>query len=623
MLGNIFRVLISVRAKLFFGFLTMTLIICLLGGYAYVALGTASKTVESTFDRPLMAVNFSRSASQVFSDLEIERLRQSQDGRVDPKSMTALVTTFKADLDVAKSRSIAPRAKRFFTQIETDLATWERLSLLTRSANTDAEMRRIAGDIANNLDIIVELQTNQTYRAREASLAQMAKVNTYSLWAAAAAILLTLILSAWIAITIINPLKAAAIAARKISAGNFNAKIPKGGEDETGALLKTMAVMQANIAQQMGQEQNLRTLAQDRLTDSLANSRDAILLANKDGEIIVANPQVGVMFPAFKNVNLVGQPYAQYFHPSGQPRAMDCRFLEDAREIAFSDGRWTRVNSSETQEGGNLYIWTDITQDKARSRSLLEAKEQAEAADKAKSLFLAAMSHELRTPLNAVIGFSDILQKYNEGEDGNAEHAELAEIISKSGAHLLNIVKDVLTIADGGHQDDLVSKFAPVNVADVIDFCVSTISVEAESKDVSVIWQRPEQELYVSGDALRLQQLVLNLLSNAVKFNGEGGTVKIQARLHGGQHVRIDVIDNGIGIENTHLSKIVEPFAQVDNGFTRKYEGAGLGLSIVKKVLDTHRGTMVIRSKPGKGTAVSISLPVLTEMQSGGVKLAS
>ena len=601
----------------------MTLIICLLGGYAYIALGSASETVKTTFDRPLMAVNFSRSASQVFSDLEIERLRQIQDGRLDPEAVAALVRTFKEDLDVAKSRSIAPRAKRFFTQIETDLATWERLSSLPRRANTDAEMRRIAGEIANNLDIIVELQTNQTYRAREASLAQMAKVNTYSLWAAVAAMVLTLILSAWIAITIINPLKAAAIAARKISAGKFDAKIPKGGEDETGALLKTMAVMQANIAQRMGQEQSLRGLAQNRLTDSLANSRDAILLTNKDGEIIVANPQVGVVFPEFKNLNLVGQPYAQYFYPSGQPNRIECRFLEEANEIEFSDGRWTRINSSQTQEGGNLYIWTDITEDKARSQNLLEAKEQAEAADKAKSLFLAAMSHELRTPLNAVIGFSDILKNYNEGEDGNKEHAELAGIISQSGAHLLNIVKDVLAIADGESPARMDTDFGPVNVADVIAFCVSTISVEAGAKNVSLIWREPTESLRVLGDALRLQQLVLNLLSNAVKFNDIGGTVKIQARIQDGQNVRIDVIDNGIGIEEAHLSKIVEPFAQVDNGYTRKYEGAGLGLTIVNKVLDTHNGTMTIQSKPGKGTAVSIWLPVLTEMKSSDAMLAS
>ena len=136
----------------------------------------------------------------------------------------------------------------------------------------------------------------------------MEKVKKYTFMAILGALLLTFLLSAWISFTIIRPLNFAAEAARKISAGNLDAEIPAGGMDETGALLKTMTAMQQNIRDRMGREQNLKTLAQDRLADSIENSADSILLTDSTGVIIVANPQVKIMFPEFKNCLLYTSP---------------------------------------------------------------------------------------------------------------------------------------------------------------------------------------------------------------------------------------------------------------------------------------------------------------------------
>ncbi len=304
MIGNIFKVLISVKAKLFFGFLSMSVIISLLGGYAYLSLKNASHVVEDTFDRPLFAVNYARSAAQIFTQLELELLRQGDRSDEDmAEEISELINLFKEDLEIAKERSISDRATSFFTEIENDMSMWEQSRLIK---DTDAKtLENIAARIEDNLDIIVELQNNQSYRNREASLQKMDRFETYSLAAITLALALTIALSIWIALTIIKPLKAAATAARKISAGNFDVDIPKGGDDETGVLLKTMSVMQRSIRKHMGKEQNLRTLAQNRLADSLRNSQDAILLTDKDGKIIVANPKIDEMFPFLKGHDLL------------------------------------------------------------------------------------------------------------------------------------------------------------------------------------------------------------------------------------------------------------------------------------------------------------------------------
>ncbi|WP_371397743.1 ATP-binding protein [Fretibacter rubidus] len=622
MIGNIFKVLISVKAKLFFGFLAMAMIILGLGGYAYVSTSNAGAVVEDTFDRPLMAINFARSAGQVFSQLEIDVIEQLQTGAeqqtIDPASITPLLSRFKADLKVSQDRSIAPKAVPFFKVIETELAQWEQIMLpagSTVSAASITKAQTHADIIEQQLDIIVELQTGQSFLAREAAIARMDEIKKYNLWAGIAALTLTLLLSAWISVTIIAPLKAAAAAARKISAGDFNVDIPPGGDDETGVLLKTMSSMQRNIRDRMGQEQNLRALAQHRLSDSVTNSRDAILLTDTGGVIIVSNPQIGQMFPALADFDLIQRPFSNYFDETGAPLNEPCQFNSERREIKFNDGRWARVSASKTQEGGRLFIWSDITEAKIRSQNLLEAKEAAEAADKAKTLFLAAMSHELRTPLNAVIGFSDIIKSHYDQEGKHPDHAEMAGLISQSGAHLLNIVKDVLSVADGNAADNLNMDLKPVEMADVVNFCMKTIASEAEKNNVQLLWKAPVQPIPVYGDELRLQQLLLNLLSNAIKYNRDNGRVRVALTTNDKNAVCLDVIDSGIGIDKADLDRIMEPFVQVDSGFTRKYDGVGLGLSIVKQILTPHKGRIFIRSKVGHGTVVRIVLPALMQSQ--------
>lgn len=625
MLGNAFKVLISVRAKLFFGFCAMAVIISLLGGYSYFAVTNAGSVVKDTFDRPLMAINYARSASQIFAGLESDVQRKRHlaimGDPIDTEIIESELKLFREDLKIARERSIAPKAEMFFSDVDDTLLMWSALVLDAENLSNDEKMGKaddMAAEIIDNLDIIVELQTNESFRNRESAITTMEKVRNYSLAAVFLALLLSLIGSTWLALTIIKPLKAAAEAARKISAGNFETEIPRGGDDETGVLLKTMTVMQKKIRHRMEKEQNSRELAQTRLAESLENSKDAILLTNNIGQIIVANGQVKSMLPSLADVTLLGSSFADFFNTNGTPIVAQCKFHADNNELEFADGRWARINASDTQEGGRLFIWTDITKSKERSERLRIARDQAEAANEAKTLFLAAMSHELRTPLNAVIGLSDVIAMQSSGKPDQTKTSEMAQLISKNGSHLLHIVTDVLSIAEGEDSKTISADMEDIDLIEALKFGIDTVKNDAEKNGVRIIWGGQKTPINMHGDQSRLQQLFLNLLSNAVTFNNENGTVKVMAQVVKNKAVIIDIIDTGIGIPEDAMEAIFEPFVQVDKGYSRNYDGVGLGLSVAKQMLDLHKGRINIKSEFGKGTHVRVALPIFTKTKDEG-----
>jgi signal transduction histidine kinase/HAMP domain-containing protein len=553
-----------------------------------------------------MAINYARSAGQTFTQMELDLVNGA-----DRESLTETFETFQSDLSVAKNRSISERAAPFFEDVEKLTARWARMAMADQSALTEAESQQqaaLASEIEDNLDIIVELQTNESFRNRETALEGVGKVESYALWATGLALALSVLLSSWLGLTIIKPLKAAARAARKISAGDLDTKIPEGGDDETGALLKTLGSMQENIRGRMAREKSARALAQTRLAESLENSKDAIILTDSKGQIIVANNQVQTMFPDLENTQVLATNLDALFTRRGVPKNIPHIHDEAQNEIRFEDGRWARINASDTEEGGRLIIWTDISQAKAAHRNLMIAKEQAEAANRAKTLFLAAMSHELRTPLNAVIGFADVMSMQHQ-QGGDPKQLEMCQLISRNGAQLLKIVQDVLNIADTEDTEILSTSEEIVDLKEVVTFCLKTIAGEMQPKRLRLIWDSQMSPVRVRGDRVRLQQAVLNLLSNAIKFNQEDGRIKVDIRLQSDGSAAIDVIDDGIGIKSENLARMVEPFEQADNSYSRRYEGAGLGLSVVQKIMKLHKGELRLRSAYGKGTCATLILP--------------
>jgi signal transduction histidine kinase/ActR/RegA family two-component response regulator len=239
-----------------------------------------------------------------------------------------------------------------------------------------------------------------------------------------------------------------------------------------------------------------------------------------------------------------------------------------------------------------------------QTRDLLEQLEQA---DSQKDLFLATLSHELRTPLNSILGWIQILRT-RELEQVDIDRAiEVIERNAKGQSEMISDILFVSRIITG----KLEIKHEPINIADVVDGVVEMIKPSAEAKSINLAVEKSEYEAVpVEGDAERLQQVFLNLLTNAVKFTPEGGDIRVGLRRRG-SNVVIDVSDTGQGINPQFLPYVFERFRQADSTYTRRIGGLGLGLAIVRHLVELHGGTVTAHSDgKDRGSRFSISLPI-------------
>ena len=251
---------------------------------------------------------------------------------------------------------------------------------------------------------------------------------------------------------------------------------------------------------------------------------------------------------------------------------------------------------------------SEVTEAMRADQELRLAKEAAEAANVAKSEFLATMSHELRTPLNAVIGFSEIMHKELLGPIGGTTYREYAADILSSGRHLLAMINDILDFAkiDAGH---LRLSEEEVDLVAVARRAARAVEPQAQAAGVAVSVAADAPTLSLWGDEHRLLQVLLNLVSNAVKFTPGGGAVEIALRRAGDGRIEASVRDTGIGIAAEDLPRVIEPFRQVDSGHARRHEGTGLGLAICDRLVRLHGGALSLASTLGSGTVATVTLP--------------
>ena len=248
---------------------------------------------------------------------------------------------------------------------------------------------------------------------------------------------------------------------------------------------------------------------------------------------------------------------------------------------------------------------------RALAGDLRQARDAAESANGAKSRFLANISHELRTPLNAIIGFSELITKEAFGPVGQARYRDYARDILLSGTHMSELVNDILTMAklDAGRHELSYEQFEPARlVSEVVDIFRGTELAQHRQVAVEIGARMPD----LHADRRAVRQMLLNLLSNAAKFSDRSAPVLIRCHREA-DAVVLTVIDRGIGMTAEEAVLAVQPFRQIDNRLTRRYEGAGLGLSIVRAMIEQHGGRLVIDSEPGIGSRISlIFLPHLT-----------
>ena len=425
---------------------------------------------------------------------------------------------------------------------------------------------------------------------------------------------------------------AAALACALLVWTAFNVLGAPGGLGFSALLLLTLVVVfYAAWLETSNQRRTLKS-SEDLLNEAIEGLPHGFELYDADDRLVMCNevairlqPHLkGIMKPGMKFETAARLAAESGFVPGTIGRVDEWVEERMARHGAPSstierrhiNGRWYVISESRTRDGGVFCMRTDITERKRADVALVAAKEQAELASRAKTEFLANMSHDLRTPLNAIIGFADIMKVEMLGPIGVPKYREYAVAISDSGSHLLHIINDILDL----------SKFESVSVSlneeefdvePVINDVLTLLALKAESGEVEMVKVISAELPRLNADKVRVMQMLGNLLSNAVKFTPPGGTVKILAEPHDKGGLKITVVDTDIGISDADIPLVLEPFGQVGSGMIGILEGTGLGLPLVKAMIERHGGEFQIVSKPSVGTTVSIIFPAERVLRHG------
>jgi len=391
--------------------------------------------------------------------------------------------------------------------------------------------------------------------------------------------------------------------------------------DASGRLVG-FAKVTRDLTDRRAAEQALRR-SEERLRLLVTSVKDyAIFMLDPDGYVTSWN-EGAQRIKQYTEQEIVGRHFSLFYPPEGQ--AKPARLLEAARRDGRVEDEGWRVRKDGTRfwadvvitalwdERGELVGFAKVTRDltdrrEAELRSIEAARRaaEAEAANVAKSEFLAAMSHELRTPLNAIGGYVDLLEMGIGGPVTEAQREYLSKI-QRSQRHLLGIISDLLNFSriEAGQIE---YQRVPVPLRQSIDAIVSMLEQQAGEKGIALSLGDCPQGLAALGDAARIDQIILNLCSNALKFTPAGGRVEVTCQDRGEQ-VAVRVTDTGVGIAPEQTERIFEPFVQLGRDLTSAQEGTGLGLAISRDLARGMGGNLGVESTLGVGSTFTLTLP--------------
>jgi cell cycle sensor histidine kinase DivJ len=378
---------------------------------------------------------------------------------------------------------------------------------------------------------------------------------------------------------------------------------------------------------------NSRLLAaeEDRCRLLAGNMTDVITRHGADGRVLFASTNAQAVLGVAAS-ELSGLGLLDRIHVGDRPAFLTAmadaatkgtpghaEFRMRRAKLGENDGRFARMeihcrplDAPERAGGGAgrevVAVMRDVSRQKAQQQALVDARAEAERSNAAKSRFLAIMSHELRTPLNAIIGFSEMLTNADAFRIDAGRRQEYVRLINESGTHLLAVVNGILDVSrlESGDLEIAPERFEP---AAVIEGCRELLALKASELGVTLRCHVPADLPDIVADKRALKQILINLVGNALKFTNRGGAVTVEAAIDR-QHLAISVDDTGIGIAPEHVGRLGDAFFQAHGSYARTHDGTGLGLSIVKGLVRLHGGDVVVRSRVGEGTRVTVRLPL-------------
>jgi len=399
--------------------------------------------------------------------------------------------------------------------------------------------------------------------------------------------------------------------------------------------------------------------AEQRLLDAIEQLDEAFVLFDADDKLVLCNERfremcnesVHPVVPGISFETIVRDRAEGGFIADAEGRIEDWiaermqqhRNPTSSFELQEADGRWLLIADRRTADGGYVGIRTDITRLKLQGQALkvnedrlrgmlseledshakLERQsfmltrladeaaargQQAQAANLAKSQFLANISHELRTPLNAILGFSEMMKDEILGPLGSAQYRGYAADIHDSGALLLSVINDLLDLSkiEAGkyelHEEDCDS-------GAILRGAMRLVAERADAAGIGLREEVAAELPRLHADRRLVKQILLNLLSNAIKFTPTGGRITVSAELDETGGLQLTVADTGIGIPLDQMERVLQPFAQVENIMTRSHSGTGLGLPLCKALADLHGARLLLTSELGVGTTVTVAFP--------------
>ncbi len=534
--------------------------------------------------------------------------------QIDPAAGATLLS------HVEKFRKFAEGNRSLFRTRSLEL---DQLFEAKRQLASNADFsRRLTGAID---ELVARTKNDMSIASLEAKAVQ--RTTTGIMIAVVAMSLISSALIVWLYVSrnLVARLRALSNSMLDIANGNLQAEIHYGGQDEIAQMAGALTVFRDTAVKM--EEANLREIdeARRRLIDAIESISEGFSLYDADDHLVVANNRYRtLLYPGMSDVIKQGSPFELIIRTAAERGLISDaegrieewveQRLKMHREPGEPhlqhrrDGSWIRISERKTEDGSTVAVYSDITELKRR-------EEEAQAASRAKSEFLATMSHEIRTPMNGVIGMAGLLLD----TDLDREQRDFAEIIRHSGEALLTVINAILDFSkiEAGRLELEEQAF---EVRDCLETAIDLLTNEASTKglDLAYIVEGELPEALV-GDVTRLRQILINLLGNAIKFTDKGEVVlSVTSRplsaADGEQYAQASgepwhefhfvVRDTGIGIPADRMDRLFQSFSQVDASTARRYGGTGLGLVISKRFCELMGGTMWAESAgiPGQGT---------------------